>query len=78
MAKFSSDNLQRQLAVIVDGVVISAPTIQSQFSDRFQITGDFNEEELQFLAASLRSARPLASLEPKPISEEKVAAGSEK
>ncbi|MCE9527238.1 MAG: hypothetical protein K8R36_14420 [Planctomycetales bacterium] len=78
MAKFSSANIKRQLAVIVDGVAISAPTIQSPFSDRFQITGDFDEDELQFLATSLRNARPLGSLEPKPITEEKVAAGSEK
>lgn len=45
-----------QLAIVLDGVVISAPVIQeASFSrDRIQITGSFTEEEAQDLATVLR------------------------
>lgn len=77
MLKFSSNNRSRQLAIIFDDVVISAPTIQAAISDRLQITGNFNKEELQFIVKSLGSARALGSLDPTPISEEKVSAESD-
>jgi SecD/SecF fusion protein len=38
---------------MVDGEVISAPTIQSKFGDRFQVTGDFKQKEAIELATSL-------------------------
>lgn len=76
MLKFSSNNRSRQLAIIFDDVVISAPTIQAAIRDRLQITGNFNKEELQFIVKSLGSARALGSLNPTPIAEEKVSADS--
>ena len=71
-------NRGRQLAIIVDGTVVSAPTILSTVNRHLQITGNLASEEIQTVVASLRGARTLGCLEPQPISETKVAAGSEK
>jgi preprotein translocase subunit SecD len=44
-----------QLGIVLDGVVVSAPTIQTgTFGGRGQITGDFSEEEAKDLALVLR------------------------
>jgi preprotein translocase subunit SecD len=78
MEKLTSTNLERQLAIIFDGTVISAPTIVSTFGTHFQLTGDFTVNQIQSLIASLRLARAFGGLESKPISVIKVAAGGEK
>lgn len=44
-----------QLGIVLDGVVVSAPTIQTgSFGGQGQITGDFSEEEAKDLALVLR------------------------
>ncbi len=57
------DNVGRQLAIILDGRVVSAPVIQSPIYDQGQITGRFTLEEAQDLALVLRSGALPASLE---------------
>ena len=52
----------RQLAIILDNVLISAPTIQSEIRDRGQITGHFTASEAQELANDL-NAGALPALE---------------
>ncbi|MFQ5789652.1 MAG: protein translocase subunit SecD [Acidobacteriota bacterium] len=56
-------NIGRQLAIILDGRVQSAPVIQSTIYDQGQITGRFTLEEAQDLALVLRSGALPASLE---------------
>ena len=56
-------NLGRQLAIVLDGFVISAPTIQGVIYDRGQITGNFTPESAYDLALKLRSGALPASLE---------------
>ena len=56
-------NLGRQLAIVLDGQVMSAPVIQSAIYDEGQITGRFTLEEAQDLALVLRSGALPASLE---------------
>ena len=56
-------NTGRQLAIILDGQVSSAPVIQSTIYDQGQITGQFTLEEAQTLALVLRSGALPASLE---------------
>lgn len=56
-------NVGRQLAIILDGEVRSAPVIQSRIYDQGQITGQFTAEEAQDLALTLRSGALPASLE---------------
>ena len=45
----------RQLAVVLDGEILSAPVIQSEISTRGQISGNFTMEEAQRLANDLDS-----------------------
>jgi preprotein translocase subunit SecD len=78
MQKLTAANLQRQLAIIIDGSLINAPTIQSASGSDCQITGKFTEDEIVSMVIPILRAQVFADLEPKPISEEKVAAGGEK
>lgn len=55
MSRITRDNLQKPLAIVLDGVVISAPTIQSSFGAQFQITGSFSEAEARDLASALEN-----------------------
>jgi preprotein translocase subunit SecD len=55
-------NVGRQLAIILDGSVVSAPTIQSQISDRGVITGRFTTQEADELAKVLRAGALPATL----------------
>jgi SecD/SecF fusion protein len=55
MSRITKENLQKPLAIVLDGVVISAPTIQSSFGAQFQITGGFDETEARDLASALEN-----------------------
>lgn len=49
------------LAIVLDGIVQSAPTIQAEITDEGQITGEFTDREAKDLAAVLKfGALPLA------------------
>lgn len=56
-------NIGRQLAIILDNRIMSAPVIQGAIYDQGQITGQFSLEEAQDLALVLRSGALPASLE---------------
>lgn len=53
--KLTEANLYKQLAIVLDGKVESAPTIQSVIRREGQITGSFTLEEAEDLAVVLRS-----------------------
>jgi preprotein translocase subunit SecD len=55
-------NVGRRLAIILDGSVASAPTIQSQIGAEGQITGRFTAQEADELAKVLRAGALPASL----------------
>jgi hypothetical protein len=46
-------NLTRQLAIIWNGAILSAPTVQSQINAHGQITGNFTQGEVKEMAALL-------------------------
>jgi SecD/SecF fusion protein len=49
-------NYQQRMAIVVDGEVISAPTLQSQnYGGYAEITGDFKEMEARNLASALQN-----------------------
>ena len=52
---FTASRLQEPMAIVLDGEVLSAPTIQAQLTDGGVISGQFTEEEAQTLALQLRS-----------------------
>jgi preprotein translocase subunit SecD len=54
LQKITSENIGREMAIFLDGVLISAPVIQDEiFSGEAQITGNFSAEEAKDLAQSL-------------------------
>ena len=53
--ELTEKNLQKNLAIILDNTVHSAPTIQSRISIRGQITGRFTPQEAADLAVVLRA-----------------------
>jgi preprotein translocase subunit SecD len=56
-------NIGRQLAIVLDGRVYSAPVIQSRISDEGRISGSFTQQEAQDLSLTLRSGALPASLD---------------
>lgn len=58
----TGSNLKRQLAIVLDNRVQSAPVIQSEIEDRGVITGNFEPQEAADLAMILRSGSLPASL----------------
>jgi preprotein translocase subunit SecD len=60
--KVTSENINRALAIILDGRVQSAPTIQSRITTDGRITGSFTQQETQDLSLILRSGSLGASL----------------
>lgn len=48
-------NISKTMAIVVDGTVYSAPTIQSRITRRGQISGNFSEEQAADLAIALNS-----------------------
>jgi protein-export membrane protein SecD len=58
---YTSSHIGQPMAIVLDGVVLSAPTIQGQISDTGQITGQFTQEEAESLAVQMRyGALPVA------------------
>jgi len=53
--KVSGENIGRQLAIILDGRVQSAPTLESRITTDGRISGSFTQEEVQNLSLILRS-----------------------
>ncbi len=51
---FTSTHIGRPMAIVLDGVVLSAPTIRAALTDSGSITGGFTQEEAQSLAVQLR------------------------
>ncbi|MDZ4205699.1 MAG: protein translocase subunit SecD [Patescibacteria group bacterium] len=53
-AKITRDNIGKPLAVILDGIILSAPVIQSEIiGGKAQITGNFTPEEAKTLVRNL-------------------------
>ena len=60
--RVTSENMGRQLAIILDGRVQSAPTIEGRITSEGRISGAFTQEEVQNLSLVLRSGALPASL----------------
>src|SRR5262245_31152823 len=60
--KVSGENIGRQLAIILDNRVQSAPTLESRITTEGRITGSFTQEEVQNLSLILRSGALPAQL----------------
>lgn len=67
--KPTNDGRKRQLAIILDGQVHSAPNLNSAIRDSGQITGNFTNEELKKLVDVLNAGALQLPINPTPISE---------
>ncbi|MBX9678065.1 MAG: protein translocase subunit SecD [Gemmataceae bacterium] len=65
----ADQKIMRHLAIVLDGLVMSAPTINSQIRQSGQITGNFTQKETENLVNILRAGRLPATLKPQPVSE---------
>ena len=74
MGHVTSENLQRKLAIIFDNELLSAPVIQSKISDQGQITGNFTQEEVDFIVGILKSGSMPVVMQKEPISENQIGA----
>jgi preprotein translocase subunit SecD len=60
--RYTEANIGNRAAIVVDGQVISAPTIQSRISDTGRITGAASQEEAADLGLNLRAGSLPASV----------------
>jgi hypothetical protein len=60
---------KRQLAIILDEQIVSAPSLNDVISDGAVIDGNFTKQEVERLADILRSGALPATLKPQPVSE---------
>jgi SecD/SecF fusion protein len=68
----STPAFYRHLGIILDERLLSFPRILTTISDNGQITGNFTQEEVDFLVGILRSGRLPATLQKTPISENQI------
>ncbi|WP_010587028.1 protein translocase subunit SecDF [Schlesneria paludicola] len=64
-----TDGFKRRLAILLDGKVHSAPSINSRITDSGQITGRFDMAEVNELVGVLNAGALEVPLKPNPISE---------
>jgi preprotein translocase subunit SecD len=57
-ADFTGSHLGQRLAILVDGKLLSAPTIQSRIGRSCMITGSFSKDETHRIAAALNPPHP--------------------
>src|SRR5260370_7573343 len=60
--RFTQENIGRQMAIVLDHRVNSAPTIQGKIEDTGEITGNFSQDSAHELALTLRSGSLPASI----------------
>ncbi|MDH4202566.1 MAG: hypothetical protein OEV87_06695, partial [Phycisphaerae bacterium] len=60
----TKSNINRRLAILIDGKVITAPQIMMALSGQAMIAGGFTEEEANKMAAELKKGMPPVTLRP--------------
>ena len=69
LGDLTGPNIGRQMAVLLDGKLKTAPTLQGRLSNGGQITGEFNQTELQYLIRTLGAGSLEGQLSADPISQ---------
>lgn len=62
LSEISQRNIGKHLAILVDGVVISAPVLMSPMSSQCQLTGAFRQEELERIVRGINGDAGLARI----------------
>ena len=69
-----ANGLTSRLGIVLDDVLQSAPVIRSTITSSGQITGDFQQSDVDVLVEVLNAGSLPAALEPEPISEQRISA----
>ena len=72
LSELTGPNVGRQMAIVLDGELMSAPTLQSQLSSGGTITGEFSNAEFQYLLNTLGAGSLEGQLSFNPISEKTI------
>jgi SecD/SecF fusion protein len=72
------NGIKRRMAIVLDGRVLSAPNLNQPISSQGVITGNFTNEESDYLVNVLKSGSLPAALNKQPISENVVGAAQGK
>jgi len=67
MSRLTQPHVGSPMAIVLDGKVYTAPTLQTHISNNGQITGTFNDEDLDYLIRVLASGALEARLSKEPI-----------
>jgi SecD/SecF fusion protein len=73
LGELTSNNVGRQMAVLLDDEVYTAPTINSQISNGGIIEGNFSDQEINYITRVLSHGSLAAKLSKKPISQDIIA-----
>ncbi|MGA1266464.1 MAG: protein translocase subunit SecD [Phycisphaerales bacterium] len=68
MSRLTGPNVGRPMAIVLDGQVYTAPTLQSRIAASGQITGSFGEEEIKYLIRVLSAGALEGQLSGEPVS----------
>jgi len=68
LGEMTGGNVGRQMAVVLDDRVITAPTLQSRISRNGQITGQFAPSDLDYLSKTMSAGSLQAKLSEEPLS----------
>ncbi|MFO0963282.1 MAG: protein translocase subunit SecD [Phycisphaerales bacterium] len=68
MGRLTGANVGKPMAIVLDNQVYTAPNLQSKISDSGQITGNFDEKQIDYLVRVLASGSLGARLSPEPVS----------
>jgi SecD/SecF fusion protein len=77
MSQITGPNIHKQMAILLDGKVISSPTLQSKIAGQGQITGGaggFTPAELSYLVNTLKAGSLEGELSKRPISQKTIGA----
>lgn len=69
-----TSGFKRRMAILLDGNVLSAPSLNSPIRDQGMIEGNFSNEDVEFLTSILNSGSLPGALSKEPISENSVGA----
>lgn len=68
MSRLTGPNVSKPMAIVLDGQVFTAPTLQSRIGGSGQITGSFGEEEIRYLIRVLSAGALEGQLSADPVS----------